>query len=258
MTAIHHDQLISIEQHRQTHPRWTPAISLPARTRADRGVLLWQVEGSADCDLEGEPFRIPAGHALWVPAGITHRVEVHADSVLLPVHVRVDTVVGALSSPRCISVDADLQTRLLALFQSQTTIIKHPHSLDRAVLSMLSGRIVPHSGLPLPCTAAARAIAEHFRDHPSDGTPLSDLARAQHVSTRTVERAFVAETGRTAREWRLERRMDLASTLLRRMVSPPVVAARVGYQSYSAFRRAFKTAFGQTPTEYARRFAVEV
>jgi AraC-like DNA-binding protein len=36
-----------------------------------------------------------------------------------------------------------------------------------------------------------------------------------------------------------------------------VVAARVGYQSYSAFRRAFKAAYGQTPTDYARRFAVE-
>jgi AraC-like DNA-binding protein len=257
MTAIHHVQLISLEQDQRSLPRWSPAISLPARTRADRGVLLWQVEGSADCDLEGESVRIPARHALWVPAGITHRVEVHADSVLFPVHVRVDTVVGALSTPRCIAVDADLQTRLLALFQSQTTIIKHPHSLDRAVLGMLTERIVPHCGLPLPCTAAARAIAEHFRDHPSDSTPLSDLARAQHVSTRTVERAFVAETGRTAREWRLERRMDLAAALLRRIVSPPVVAARVGYQSYSAFRRAFKAAYGQTPTDYARRFAVE-
>jgi AraC-like DNA-binding protein len=184
-------------------------------------------------------------------------VDVHADSIMLPVHVRVDVVVGTLATVRCISVDTELQTMLLALFQSQTTIVTPPHSLDRTVLSMLSGRIVPHCGLPLPSTAAARAIAEHFRDNPSDGTPLSELARAQHVSTRTVERAFLAETGRTARQWRLERRMDLSADLLRRLVAPPVVAARVGYQSYSAFRRAFKSARGETPSEYARRFAVE-
>lgn len=240
-------------------PCWSPSISLPARTRPDRGVLLWQVEGASDCELDGDSVRIPARHALWVPAGVTHRVDVHADSIMLPVHVhvRVDVVVGTLATVRCISVDAELQTMLLALFQSQTTIVTPPHSLDRTVLSMLTGRIVPHCGLPLPSTAAARAIAEHFRDHPSDSTPLSELARAQHVSTRTVERAFLAETGRTARQWRLERRMDLAADLLRRLVAPPVVAARVGYQSYSAFRRAFKAARGETPSEYARRFAIE-
>lgn len=257
MTAVQLDQLIFTEQDQQTRPRWAPAISVPARAHCDRGVLLWQVEGASDCDANGEPVRVPARHALWVPAGITHGVEVHADSIMLPVHVRVDAVVGTLASPQCISVDAELQTMLLALFQSQTTVVKPPNTLDRTVLSMLVARIVPPCGLPLPCSAAARAIAEHFRDSPSDSTPLSDLARAHHVSTRTVERAFLAETGRTAREWRLERRMDLAATLLRGFVSSPVVAARVGYQSCSAFRRAFKAAFGETPSEYARRFVVE-
>lgn len=257
MTTIHSEQLILMDQDERTSPHWSPAISLPTRVHYDRGVLLWQVEGHSDCDVNGEPVRVAARHAFWVPAGITHRVEVHADSIMLPVHVRVETVMGTLASPRCISVDAELQTKLLALFQSQTTIIKPPHALDRTVLSMLPTRIVPPCGLPLPRSAAARAIAEHFRDHPADNTSLSELAQAQHVSTRTVERAFLAETGRTAREWRLERRMDLSAHLLRRFVSPPIVAARTGNQSYSAFRRAFKAALGVTPSEYARRFVTE-
>lgn len=257
MTTIQQDHLFLTEQVPQGRPRWTPSISVPARKHDDRGVLLWQVEGNSDCVVNGEPARVPAGHALWVPAGVTHRVELHADSVMLPVHVRVGAVVGTLSSPRCISVDAELQTKLLALFQSQTTVITPTHALDHTVLRMLSSRIVPHSGLPLPHSTAARAVAEHFRDHPSDNTPVSDLARAQHVSVRTLERAFLAETGRTAREWRLERRMDCAATLLRRFVSPPVVSARVGYRSYSGFRRAFKATFGETPHGYAQRFTVE-
>jgi transcriptional regulator GlxA family with amidase domain len=169
-------------------------------------------------------------------------------------HIRAEPVPGTLRTATWIAVDGELRTLILALLQSQNSIIRPEVDLERRVLRLLQARAVSPSGLPMPVSPGAHAIAERLRDHPADDSPLAELARAQHVSARTVERAFLAETGMTLREWRGRRRMEVAGALLRGADSLPIVAGRVGYRSPSAFRRAFKGHFGMTPGEYARRF----
>lgn len=93
-----------------------------------------------------------------------------------------------------------------------------------------------------------------MRDDPADERSVDDWAADQHVSARTLQRAFAAETGLTLQQWRTRRRMEVAAALLRRDHPLSSIASRAGYRSDSAFRRAFTEHFGIAPSVYARRF----
>lgn len=233
-----------------------PPVDIAERVHTTRSVLLWQARGSSECELDGVTAALAEGYALWIPAGVVHALHVREDAVVLPLHVRARPAAGTLSASTWVSVDGELRTLILALLQAQNSIIRPDVDLERRLLQMLQERAVPPTGLPLPVSSSARAIAERLRDDPALGDPVAVLASAQHVSARTVERAFLTETGMTLREWRSRRRMEVAGSLLRREDAPAVVAARVGYRDQSAFRRAFKRHHGITPADYARRHAV--
>jgi transcriptional regulator GlxA family with amidase domain len=110
------------------------------------------------------------------------------------------------------------------------------------------------TALPMPATEAALTVAETLRFNPGDDHTLAELAASVHASVRTIERAFVAETGMTFRQWRIHNRMEAAAILLRTASNLEAVANRVGYLNASAFGRAFKEHFGTTPHRYALRF----
>lgn len=234
-----------------------PPVSVPARLHRTISVLLWQARGSSECALDGGAAqRLTAGHALWIPPKVKHEIKVASDSVIIPLHMRARPAPGLLQTPTWIGVDGELRTHFLALLQVQTSVIRpEGEDLERRVVRLVQERTVPPTGLPLPSTPEARAIAMSIRDHPGDQRSIDHLAETQHVSTRTIERAFLAETGMTLREWRANRRMEVASALLRRGDATEVVAIAIGYRGASAFGRAFKARFGVPPGEYARRFA---
>jgi len=234
-----------------------PSVSVEERRHDDRAVLLWQARGSSTCVLEGETRRLVSGHALWIPSGTTHALEVAPDSVVIPLHIpaRLQPI-GLLTGATWVSVDAELRTVILALLQVQTSIIRPDVDLERRLARMLPERAVPLTGLMMPVSSPALEIAVLLRDDPSEGRSLAELAAAHHVSSRTVERIFLAETGLSPQAWRTQRRMEIAASLLARSAAPAFVAHRTGYASVSAFRRAFKRQYGIVPSEYAKRQAV--
>jgi len=234
-----------------------PAVSIDERRHDDRAVLLWQARGSSTCVLAGETRRLIAGHALWIPAGTPHALDVAPDSVLIPLHLPTRLAPhGPLTDVTWVAVDVELRTVILALLQVQTSIIRPDVDLERRLARMLPERAVPPTGLVMPVSTPAGEIAQRLRDEPSDGRSLAELASAHHVSARTVERAFLAETGLSPRAWRTQRRLEVAASLLARRAAPAFAAHRTGYASVSAFRRAFKRQYGIVPSEYARRHAM--
>ncbi|MFT4157833.1 MAG: AraC family transcriptional regulator [Microbacterium sp.] len=230
-----------------------PPVAIAERVHLTKSVLLWQARGGSRCELDGVSEELAEGHALWIPAGVVHALHIGEDAVVLPLHLRDRPAAGLLRTPTWISVDGELRTVILALLQVQNSIIRPDVDLERRLLQMLQERAVPPTGLPMPVSCSARAIAEQLRDDPALGVPVAALASAHHVSARTIERAFLAETGMTLREWRGRRRMEVAGSLLRQEDSPAIVAARVGYRDQSAFRRAFKRHYGMAPGVYAQR-----
>jgi len=87
--------------------------------------------------------------------------------------------------------------------------------------------------------------------HIDSNVTLDELAFLCNMSLSTFKRKFVKLYGMAPSKWFLQRKMALASALLRSgKEKPSEVYYKVGYESHSSFAHSFKQAFGLTPTEY--------
>jgi AraC-like DNA-binding protein len=80
---------------------------------------------------------------------------------------------------------------------------------------------------------------------------LDELAFLCNLSLSTFKRKFLRLYGIAPSKWLLQKRMELASTLLKTGgEKPSEIYFKVGYESHSSFTHSFKQIFGVTPTEY--------
>jgi AraC-like DNA-binding protein len=85
---------------------------------------------------------------------------------------------------------------------------------------------------------------------------LGEVCAAVGISERSLRRQFSAATGMTWREFTLQSRLLRAMALLTEPGRTVIdVATEVGFDSVSAFTRAFGRLAGETPTAYRRRSA---
>lgn len=98
----------------------------------------------------------------------------------------------------------------------------------------------------------APAISAMLAD-PTRPWNLPDLADLCGMSRATFMRHFQQKLGRSAADLLVDIRMGLAANELKKpTISTEAVAEAVGYQSVSAFRRAFADKLGMTPGEWRR------
>jgi AraC family transcriptional activator FtrA len=92
-------------------------------------------------------------------------------------------------------------------------------------------------------------------EHLDQELTLPVLAAKAHLSTRTLSRRFEAETGRGARQWITERRVERARALLEdSALTVTQIAYATGFGSLAAFRRHFTRLTGATPRAYRETF----
>lgn len=229
-------------------PNTRPVRALNRR-HPEAHMLFWQYRGSTTFAINDERFRTCAKQALWVPANFRHDVYVDANSVLLRIFFDADEVAipTVLKEARIFQVDQELAGHLMGMVQSDSSILQHDCGLDQYVLNKLSRQCCT---LPWPETPAARKIAELLNDDPGDPRTLHELAELVHTSPRTIERAFLTETGDTFQEWRMQSRTAKAKQLIIDGLPIDSVALHVGYSTASAFGRAFKKRTGFSPSGY--------
>ncbi len=98
--------------------------------------------------------------------------------------------------------------------------------------------------------AALRAL--HAR--PAQAWTLEELARAAGSSRSVLAERFQQLVGSSPMQYLAQWRMLLATDLLRRSQAPLAqIAEQVGYQTDTAFSRAFRREFGEPPAAWRRR-----
>lgn len=215
-------------------------------------VLLWQAFGSSDVTVDEDAHVLEPGHALWIPAGSSHDFTVRDNSVTVPLFFDAASAARTPQRPMHIAVAEELNALMLAYSVSWHTMVQPPANLGRQLLAVIAKSSTAPSAPPLPTTSSVRTIADALRSNPGDGRSVHELAASVHLSVRTVERHFRAETGMTLRRWRILTRMNAASLLLRTPVRVDEVAHLVGYTNISAFSRVFAAHYGISPAEYMR------
>lgn len=102
--------------------------------------------------------------------------------------------------------------------------------------------------------AALRAL----HAEPAQAWTLESLARASGTSRSVLAERFAALVGQTPMQYLAQWRMLLASNLLTRSNAPLArIAEEVGYQTDTAFSRAFRREYGLPPAAWRRRQAGE-
>lgn len=174
-------------------------------------------------------------------------------------------LLSSLPDPLVVSFDAaDDSVRMLSELMRVEAVAEGPGTA--AILDALSGALLAmvlrRGGLPgvAPWTAIddrriAAAVDAVLRDPAADWS-IERLAEVAAMSRATFVRHFGRHTGTSVAVFVTTLRMMVAADLLTVAdQTVATVAGRVGYQSESAFTRAFREATGITPGRYRRENA---
>jgi AraC-like DNA-binding protein len=201
-----------------------------------------------------EEWMVPPHRALWVPAGVRHRVEMKG-----PVSVRSLYFRPGLSRrlPRtCRVMSVSALFRELILHIARRAIVDPYLVSDSHAVAMLLEQLRAIEGVPLqlPLPREARALEATRLLSTSEGTrwTLEKLGRASGASARTLQRLFLSETELTFEKWRQRARLARSVELLSEGRSVTSVAFEVGYDSPSAFIAMFRRELGSTPRRYVQ------
>ena len=215
------------------------------------------VEGVLAVETTGARFLVPPRQALWIPAGVEHcstLTRVKAVSVFFDPSVDLPAGDGV----RVLSATPVL--REMVRYARRWPVSRTgADPLADAYFDVLARLVVEwfddERPLSLPTTRdpLVAAAIEYTEAHLADVT-LPELCHAVGTSERSLRRAFVNATGMPWRQYLRESRLLKAMGLLAESDQSTLsIALTVGFESVSAFTRAFHRYAGETPRAYRRR-----
>jgi len=198
---------------------------------------------------------VPAHRAVWVPPLTEHRIEMLGTVAMRTVYL-APSICIALPT-QCQTIDVPPLLRELILEVVRLGMLHRDVPQQLRLMGVLVDRLTAIQAapllLPLPVHPRLRKMAEAMEQSPTKIVSLAQVAKAAHVSTRTVERVFLAETELSFGRWCQRMRLLNALRLLATGQAVTSVAYAIGYQSVSAFSATFKRELGVTPRHYFQR-----
>lgn len=220
----------------------------------------YAVGGVVEVETASGHHLVPPQQAAWIPLGLEHQATMNPD---------VRTV--AVMFDRALIPDGGDRARILAvsplLREMMIYALRWP--IDRpcgdpvsdAFFQTLGHLVIEALDHEAPLTLPSSehpivAAAMAFTKENLQSATSTQVARAVSVSERTLRRLFAEELGLSWRTYLLHARMLKAMALLAAPgQSVQETATAVGFDSLSAFTRAFTQFSGVSPSAYRRRAA---
>ncbi|WP_295571650.1 helix-turn-helix transcriptional regulator [uncultured Stenotrophomonas sp.] len=242
--AAHGPVVLAVQQ-RLGGPRRT------ARHQHARGQLLGAHQGLLRIEVGDLHWLLPAGHVAWIPPSLPHALASAARFDGWSLYFSDDACLGLPATARIFQPSTLLQAATIRALQ-------WPHRpLDAAqerLAGVIADEIASSTPLPLalpqPRDRRLRRIAAALARAPHDNRTIEDWAAASGLSSRSLARHWLAETGMTLSQWRQRLRVLLALPHLLAGNSVISVALSMGYDTPSAFIAVFKREMGVTPARY--------
>ena len=124
-------------------------------------------------------------------------------------------------------------------------------AMDEQLILLLAGVLGDATAPEARVPSRIGQIKERIDDDPVADHPLDELARISGSSRFKALRGFTALTGLTPHAYIIQRRLDLAKSLIRSGVGLAEASCEAGFADQSHFHRAFVRRFGMTPVAYA-------
>jgi AraC-like DNA-binding protein len=213
------------------------------------GQLIYASEGLMRVHADDRLWLVPPQRALWAPPKVRH--EIWAQGTFAMRTLYLSERLCALLPRACEAIDVSPLLRELVLFIVRAGMLDGGRPSDRRTIGFLVDQLASPEILPLSLTMPrdkrARLVADRLRENPADPAELPELARFAGASTRTLQRAFRAETGLRFVEWRRRLRLLHAAALIGTGATVTSAGLDAGYRSTSAFVAAFREELGVTP-----------
>jgi AraC-like DNA-binding protein/quercetin dioxygenase-like cupin family protein len=218
--------------------------------------LVYAISGTMQVTTPQGVWLVPPDRAVWVPAQLTHAIDMLADSEMRTLYFDLDWLTREghhrrLRQEFVVHVSPLLQQAILALFDGD----HHPARaglLVRLVMLELRQAGDSTSFIPLPQEPRCRRAAQMVLAAPAAANDIDTLAGRVGTSARTLSRRFAAETKLSFKAWCQRARIAAAIEQLTsgRHGSIKQLASALGYASVPAFSHAFRQVTGQSPTEF--------
>jgi len=222
-----------------------------------RGQLFASMRGLLTIGVDDAVWVVPSVHAVWLPPHRVHSAQSHGPFAGWGVYVAEHLCADLPPSPCTIRISNLLRETVMRA--ASWPIERHrPLSAAQeriAGVIMDEIRTLPPEplGLPMPLDARLQRIAGALVDDPASSRTLDAWAAWGAVSSRTLSRRFVSETGLSFTAWRQRARLMRALEMLAAGQPVGAVALDLGYSTASAFIAVFRLAFGATPSIYQQR-----
>ncbi|MBD9413394.1 helix-turn-helix transcriptional regulator [Pseudomonas sp. PDM16] len=217
--------------------------------------LSYAISGVLEVQTAGARFLAPPQRAVWVPAGVEHRVFSSAGTEMRSLYIASDAVPWGAESCQVLAV-SPLLRELIDSFSAVPVEYDEAGAPGRLAAVLLDQLCIAPSvelSLPLPSDERLQAICAGLAEPSLQHLGLAEWGLRLRVSERTLSRLFLRDTGLSFRQWRQRYRLLEALVPLERGERVTDVALACGYDSLSAFIAAFRQQYGTTPGEFFRR-----
>lgn len=204
--------------------------------------LIYAASGVVHVSSERGNWVIQGGHALWMPAGVSHgiRTEGRVSMRSLLLEAQVET---------CQVIVVSGLLRELILAASRMLGVQDGDHVRALILAELAGAVRIDTFIPMPRHARLRTWCERFLQAPAQDLTLEQCGQQLNMSARNVARLFQRELGMSHGQWRARARVMLSQQCLAAGQPILTVALDHGYQSASAFAAMFKRILGYAPSQ---------
>ncbi|UTH75013.1 helix-turn-helix domain-containing protein [Chromobacterium sp. IIBBL 290-4] len=222
-----------------------------------RGQFAYAARGVMSVFTAAGNWVVPAGRAVWLPAGLPHGMRMSGQVEMWNVFVSAAGARRAGLGGRCqvVAVSPLLEKLLEA---AALLPARYPDGgRDGGLMNLLLHELAAMPGLPLnaplPKHPRLAALCRSLLAEPSLEVGIEQMAERAAMSRRTFTRLFQRECGMGFALWRQQACLLAAIARLDEGLPVSRIAADLGYGSVSAFSAAFRRALGAAPTQFAAK-----
>ena len=195
--------------------------------------------------------------AIWIPANLEHEWYMPVKTANRSLHIHTSALhdIKGLDQLHVIKVTPLLRELIASIDDVKLELADEANKrLGLVLIDRISLAHKCEDTLPMPYEHKLVELCTQLLLAPDTSVTLSDWSEQLNISSKTLARIFVRDTGLNFRAWQNQLRMEYAHKDLEGGRSVTDAALNCGYNSLSSFIAAFKKHYGHPPGVHKRSF----